>query len=73
MTTRREFLVFVGCSLLAARPARAQGRRREVSVDGARVKIVDVHAHCAVPEALALMNLKLAGRGSAPTSTWRRR
>jgi len=63
MTTRREFLVFVGCSLLAARPARAQGRRREVSVDGARVKIVDVHAHCAVPEALALMNLKLAGPG----------
>ena len=72
MTTRREVLrtsvaaaglVFVGCDLLAARPARAQARRREVFVDGKRVKTIDVHAHCAVPEALALMNLKLAGPG----------
>ena len=62
MTTRRDFmagLVFVGCDLLAARPARAQARRREVMVNGRRVRTVDVHAHCAVPEALALMNLKL--------------
>jgi aminocarboxymuconate-semialdehyde decarboxylase len=72
MSTRREFLqttgtlaglVFVGCDLLAAAPARAQARRREVVVSGRRVKTVDVHAHCAVPEALALMNLKLAGPG----------
>jgi aminocarboxymuconate-semialdehyde decarboxylase len=72
MSTRREFLqtagaaaglVFVGCDLVAARPARAQARRREVVVGGKRVKTVDVHAHCAVPEALALMNLKLAGPG----------
>ena len=72
MSTRREFLqttgtlaglVFVGCDLLAARPAHAQARRREVVVSGRRVKTVDVHAHCAVPEALALMNLKLAGPG----------
>ena len=72
MTTRREFLrtsaaaaglVFVGCDLLAARPARAQARRREVFVDGKRVKTIDVHAHCAVPEALTLLNLKLAGPG----------
>jgi aminocarboxymuconate-semialdehyde decarboxylase len=71
-TTRREFLhttvaaaglVFVGCDLLAARPARAQAPRRQVAVDGKRVKTIDVHAHCAVPEALALMNLKLAGPG----------
>ena len=72
MTTRREFLgttagalagvAFVGCDLLAAAPARAQGAaRREVRVAGARAKVVDVHAHCAVPEALALMNLKLGG------------
>jgi aminocarboxymuconate-semialdehyde decarboxylase len=71
MTNRREFLqttagalsglVFVGCDLIAAAPARAQGRRREVVVNGKRVKTVDVHAHCAVPEALALMNLKIGG------------
>src|SRR5205809_4038041 len=74
-TTRREFLLttsgalaglaFVGCELMAATPARAQARRREVVVNGRRAKTVDVHAHCAVPEALALMNLKLLAPGSA--------
>ena len=73
MSTRRDFLqattgalaglAFVGCDLLRAAPARAQARRREVVVNGKRVKTVDVHAHCAVPEALALMNQKLAGPG----------
>ena len=76
MTTRRDFLqttagalaglVFVGCDLMAAAPARAQARRREVVVNGKRVKTVDVHAHCAVPEALALMNLKLGGPALRP-------
>ena len=76
MTTRREFLqttagalaglVFVGCDLMAAAPARAQARRREVVVNGKRAKTVDVHAHCAVPEALALMNLKLGGPALRP-------
>src|SRR5881397_1340619 len=70
MTTRRNFIrnsaaamagiAFVGCDLLSARDARAQSgrRRREVVVSGRRVKTVDVHAHCAVPEAMALMGLK---------------
>jgi aminocarboxymuconate-semialdehyde decarboxylase len=66
MTTRRAFLAeaagavagvaFVGCDLLKARPAAAQAARRMVSVAGRRVKTVDVHAHAAVPEAMALMN-----------------
>jgi len=66
MSTRREFvegtasgvagIAFVDCSLVAAAtPAQAQTRRREVVVNGRRVKTVDVHAHCAVPEAMALM------------------
>src|SRR6267378_3033385 len=70
LPTRREFIrnasgamAFVGCDLLAARDARAQAsgavRRREVVVSGRRVKTVDVHAHCAVPEAMALMGLKV--------------
>jgi hypothetical protein len=76
MTTRRDFLqtsagalaglVFVACELMGAGPARAQARRREVVVNGKRVKTVDIHAHCAVPEALALMNLKLAGPSLRP-------
>src|SRR5438874_2973012 len=54
-------IAFVGCDLLAARDARAQAgaRRREVVVSGRRVKTVDVHAHCAVPEAMALVGLKV--------------
>ena len=76
MTTRRDFirassgalagLVFVDCSLQMASPARAQTRRREVVVNGKRAKVVDIHAHCAVPEALALMNQKLGGLGLRP-------
>jgi aminocarboxymuconate-semialdehyde decarboxylase len=74
--TRRRFLedtagavaglAFVSCELTSAAPAQAQARRREVVVNGKRVKTVDVHAHCAVPEALALMNLKLGGPGLRP-------
>ena len=76
MTTRREFiggtagalagLVFVGCDLLAAAPARAQAQRRQVVVNGKRIKVIDIHAHCAVPEALALMSLKLGGPALRP-------
>src|SRR5207247_9072149 len=76
MTSRRAFLqgtpgalaglAFVGCDLMAAAPARAQARRREVMVGGKRVKTVDVHAHCAVPEAMALMGLKIGGPSYRP-------
>lgn len=69
MGNRREFLqnaagamagvAFVGCGLMGAGPAAAQTRRREVVVNGRRVKTVDVHAHCAFPEAMALMGLKV--------------
>ena len=65
MPHRRDFvnaavgasgIVAAGCSLLdAAQPG--AGRRRKVTLGGRRVKTVDVHAHCAVPEALALMRL----------------
>jgi len=70
VNTRREFIeesagamagiAFVGCGLADAASAQAQTRRREVVVNGRRVKTVDVHAHCSVPEAMALMNLKVA-------------
>jgi aminocarboxymuconate-semialdehyde decarboxylase len=55
-------IAFVGCGLVA--PASAQApRRRETVVSGRRVKTVDVHAHCAVPEAMALM-----GRAVSPAA-----
>jgi len=43
------------------RPALAQApqRRREIVISGKRVRTVDVHAHCHIPEANALMGLKV--------------
>ena len=77
--SRRDFLgtaasglVFVGCNMMAAAPAGAQTAakqtpaRKQVSVNGRRIKTIDIHAHCAVPEALALMNQKLEGLALRP-------
>jgi aminocarboxymuconate-semialdehyde decarboxylase len=74
MHSRRDFIngaagalagaVFVGCDFVDghahAQPAAAP-RRREVVVNGRRVKTVDIHSHCAFPEAMALMGKKVEG------------
>jgi aminocarboxymuconate-semialdehyde decarboxylase len=65
VTGRREFLgagiAFVGCSLLDAAQAQSgKPAHREVLVSGKRVKTIDVHAHVAIPEAMALMGMKVA-------------
>src|SRR6266699_2960011 len=73
--TRRHFIeeagvagiAFIACGLGGGvGGAQAQTRRREVVVNGNRVKTVDIHAHCAVPEAMALMNLKITGQPNLP-------
>src|SRR5436190_17020814 len=73
--TRREFiedsavggLTFVTCAIQGGSgDVEAQPRRREVVVNGKRVKTVDVHAHCQVPEAMALMGLKITGQPNLP-------
>src|ERR1700732_741756 len=60
-------LAFVGCSLSNASgipgPGARQGRRREVVVNGKRVKTVDIHAHTIVPEAAAVINHPLEAPG----------
>jgi aminocarboxymuconate-semialdehyde decarboxylase len=62
MSSRRKFLTVAsgtaglfltrGLAGIGARtqPAGAPARRREVSVGGRRVKVVDVHGHCLIPE-----------------------
>jgi len=72
-------IVFTGCAMQSAaatggsQPAQphAHARRREVVVNGKRVKTVDVHAHCAVPAAMALIKhpLKAPDLLMADTST----
>jgi aminocarboxymuconate-semialdehyde decarboxylase len=60
-------IVFVGCSITdAAEPPLPSGGaapRRQVVLGGRRVKTIDVHAHCAVPEAMALMGLSVPPEG----------
>jgi aminocarboxymuconate-semialdehyde decarboxylase len=73
--TRRDFMedagvggiAFVACGLQGGvGGASAQPRRREVVVNGKRMKTVDIHAHCAVPDAMALMGLKVTGQPNLP-------
>jgi aminocarboxymuconate-semialdehyde decarboxylase len=62
-------VAMVGCGATASRAVQAKTRRREVVVGGRRVKTVDVHAHCAVPEAMALMGQKLETSALLMSST----
>ena len=48
-------IAFVGCAIAGATPAPGRGRRCEVVVAGKRVRTVDIHAHCVVPEAAAMI------------------
>ena len=61
MASRREFLrstaatlCFVGCGIAHHAHAQAPARRGPVAINGKRVRTVDTHAHCVVPQALAL-------------------
>jgi aminocarboxymuconate-semialdehyde decarboxylase len=66
MTTRRDFLktgagaaagiAFCSCGLLAGAHAQQPARQKlPVSVGGKRVKTIDVHSHCMIREATALL------------------
>jgi aminocarboxymuconate-semialdehyde decarboxylase len=67
-------LAFTHCAITAAAAAgagtshahghaHAHGRRREVVVNGKRVKTIDVHAHCCVPKAMAVVGHPLEAPG----------
>ena len=65
-------IVFTGCEMQTRQPAAARRRhahghahprRREVVVNGKRVKTIDVHAHCCVPKAMALIKHPLEAPG----------
>jgi aminocarboxymuconate-semialdehyde decarboxylase len=50
--------VFAAASEAAGGAGAAPRSRRQVSVGGRRVKTIDVHAHCVIPEAQALLGLQ---------------
>ena len=72
MTTRRDFLkggaaagvVFCSCGMLHHANAQASRQKLPVMVSGKRVRTIDVHAHCVIPEASKLL-------GPAPPNTVR--
>jgi len=71
MPNRRDFLktaaaattgILLSCETIAGGAQQAApsapavaGKRREVSIGGRRVKVVDVHAHCVIPEVADLV------------------
>ncbi len=67
MSSRREFLGqaaaaglwFTGCAL-APKAARA-AERRTVTLGGRRMRVIDIHAHVVVPEAMQIAGLKTDG------------
>src|SRR4029077_16101528 len=81
MKNRRQFIkdaasmgvVFTGCGLAGNRLTAQSGaapKRRQVTVGGRRVKVIDVHSHVIIPEATALMGVKTAPENAsvlAPT------
>jgi aminocarboxymuconate-semialdehyde decarboxylase len=52
-------IVFTGCNADPSPAGQPGGRRRQVVVGGRRVKTIDVHAHCVIPETLAMLGLRL--------------
>src|ERR1700688_1740496 len=66
LSTTLAALAFIPCALTSAAPpsgSQPQARRREVVVNGKRVKTIDVHAHCIVPAAAALIDHPLEAPG----------
>ena len=67
---RRDFLKMCSAGVLLQAPAAAQGTlpatgRRQVSIGGRRVRVIDIHAHCVIPVEPLLAGTPLAGRGGA--------
>src|SRR5690348_2267490 len=67
-TSRRELLgqvagliagvAVTGCGVPLAAATGSAPRRREVAIGGKRIRTVDLHAHCHIPEANALLGYK---------------
>jgi len=59
-------IAFCGCFMAetgSGSGAAAKPRRREVVINGRRIKTIDVHAHCCVPKAMAVINHPLEAPG----------
>jgi aminocarboxymuconate-semialdehyde decarboxylase len=65
-------IAFTTCGLghlASAQVLSSPHRRREVVVSGKRVRTIDVHAHCHIPEATALMGTRKTRPHSSSLTT----
>jgi aminocarboxymuconate-semialdehyde decarboxylase len=70
--SRREFLACCAAGVLAPalRPdAQAPAARRQVTIGGRRIRVIDIHAHCVIPVEPLLAGTKLAGSGGGAGGT----
>ncbi|HVY15916.1 MAG TPA: amidohydrolase family protein [Rhodopila sp.] len=65
LSTAMASIAFVGCGLSTtpAPPPSPATRRRDVAVNGKRAKVIDIHAHCIVPKAAAVIGHPLEAPG----------
>ena len=68
LTSALSALAFIPCAMGSVAPSSGsppttKARRREVVVNGRRIKTIDVHAHCIVPAAAAVINHPLEAPG----------
>src|SRR5690348_11857911 len=64
LTSTMAALAFIPCAMASVSSTSAPAsRRRETVINGKRIKTVDVHAHCIVPAAAALINHPLEAPG----------
>src|ERR1700751_3444758 len=64
LTSALSAIAFIPCAIGSVAPQPATGaRRRETVINGKRIKTIDVHAHCIVPAAAAVINHPLEAPG----------
>ena len=63
--TALSAIAFIPCMAMGsvAPTTTTQPRRRETIINGKRIKTIDVHAHCIVPAAAAVINHPLEAPG----------
>jgi aminocarboxymuconate-semialdehyde decarboxylase len=65
MLDRRDFLKTFAAGALLQVPA----PRRQVTLDGRRLRVIDIHAHCVIPVEPLLAGTSLAGSGNGAGGT----
>ena len=84
MTSRRQFVHTVAGAAaglyafggLASGQGSAPATRRQVSIGGKRIKVIDVHAHCVIPEVTEVVKgtpfANAAAGGRRQRTSWAR-